>query len=87
LAPVAVHPEWQRKGLGTDLIRLTLAQPPISYSSVFVLGDPKFYSRFGFFRVQEPRCPFDPTNEHFMALRYTGSDPFVIGYEKDFSYG
>ena len=52
---------------------------------VFVLGDPKYYLRFGFFRVREPRCPFDATNEHFMALRFTGNAPFIIGYEKDFS--
>jgi putative acetyltransferase len=87
LAPVAVHPEWQRRGYGSDLIRQTLAESPISCSPVFVLGDPGYYTRFGFRRVREPRCPYDPANEHFMALRYTCDDAFMIGYETEFSGG
>jgi putative acetyltransferase len=85
LAPVAVHPNLQRRGLGSTLIRHTLLQPAISGSSVFVLGDPAYYARFGFRTVRHPTCPFDPSNDHFMALRYEGSEPFVIGYESEFA--
>ena len=46
-----------------------------------------YYSRFGFCRLQEPGCPFDPGNAQFMALRYLGPDSFMIGYEKEFSGG
>jgi putative acetyltransferase len=87
LAPVAVHPDWQRRGHGSSLIRQTLAQPPISDSPVFVLGDPEDYTCFGFCVVREPQCPYDPTNEHFMALRYGGHDSFMIGYEREFGGG
>src|SRR5262245_31951693 len=30
LAPVAVHPDWQKRGHGSHLIRQTLAQAPLS---------------------------------------------------------
>jgi putative acetyltransferase len=88
LAPVAVKPDWQRQGVGSSLIRATLAQSPIFSNPVFVLGDPAYYARFGFRRVQEPRCPFDTGNEHFMALNYDGAlGSFVIGYEPEFAAG
>jgi hypothetical protein len=34
-----------------------------------------------------PSYAYDPTNEHFMALRYTCDDPFMIGYETEFGGG
>jgi putative acetyltransferase len=85
LAPVAVDPNWQRQGLGSSLIRATLAQSPMFSCPVFALGDPAYYGRFGFRRVPQPRCPFDPGNAHFMALNYqAGGDRFVVGYEPEF---
>ncbi len=49
LAPVAVHPEFQSQGLGSQLIRegLRLCQE-LGYDYCVVLGGPKYYSRFGF---------------------------------------
>jgi len=86
LAPVAVEPDWQRQGLGSSLIRGTLAQSPIFSNPVFALGDPAYYGRFGFRRVPQPKCPFDPGNAHFMALNYqAGGDSFIVGYEPEFS--
>jgi putative acetyltransferase len=49
LAPVAVLPEWQRQGVGSALIRAGLSQcSVIGWSAVFLVGDPAYYSRFGF---------------------------------------
>ena len=51
LGPVAVRPEWQRRGVGSALVRQglercrTLEQRP---AFCVVLGDPHFYARFGF---------------------------------------
>jgi putative acetyltransferase len=84
LAPVAVHPEHQGKGIGSLIIRETLRQPPIAGSSVFVLGRPSYYTRFGFRRVTHPTCPFNPSNHHFLALNYEPQDEFCIGYEPEF---
>ena len=49
LAPVAVLPEFQKRGIGNSLIRAGLDQAvKLGYESILVLGDPKYYGRFGF---------------------------------------
>jgi putative acetyltransferase len=49
LAPVAVAPGRQRQGIGSSLIRGGLARAEADgWQAVFVLGDPAYYSRFGF---------------------------------------
>lgn len=49
LAPLAVRENMRRQGLGGDLIRAGLMQARSKgFVGVFVLGDPEFYSRFGF---------------------------------------
>lgn len=52
LAPVAVLPTHQRKGIGTKLIRAGLAAcGTIPIDFVVVLGEPSYYGRFGFSRA------------------------------------
>lgn len=49
LAPLAVAPEWQRKGIGSALIReglIRLERDGVAH--VYVLGDPAYYGRSGF---------------------------------------
>jgi putative acetyltransferase len=49
LAPIAVLPEYQRRGIGSKLIRRGLdACREHGHRLVVVLGDPSFYRRFGF---------------------------------------
>lgn len=51
LGPVAVRPDWQRRGVGTALVRQGLERcRALEKQPVFcvVLGDPHFYARFGF---------------------------------------
>lgn len=85
LAPVAVHPDYQGGGLGSELIRCSLEMGPLASSAVFVLGDPVFYERLGFSRVTMALCPYDEENRHFRALRWDDSgEPFVIGYAASF---
>ena len=51
LAPVAISPARQREGVGSALIRQGLAKAAsVRAEMVFVLGDPDYYSRFGFTR-------------------------------------
>lgn len=85
LAPVAVHPDFQRRGIGSKLIETTLSLPPFNAASVFVLGDPEYYERFGFASVASAICPYEPSNEYFRALRWKEcAEPFTIRYSASF---
>jgi len=69
LAPLAVLPAYQRRGVGSRLVRTGLEWlRSRGERSVLVLGDPRFYSRFGFSsdRAKALKTPFPP--EAFMAL-------------------
>ena len=49
LAPMAVLPDWQNKGIGSKLIEEGLKRCSQSgYKAVVVLGYPNYYTRFGF---------------------------------------
>ena len=49
LAPLAVSPDSQRKGIGTDLVGHGLERMrSAGYPFVVVLGHPAYYPRFGF---------------------------------------
>lgn len=49
LAPLAVIPEYQNQGIGTELVRAGLKlMEQAGANLIVVLGDPAYYSRFGF---------------------------------------
>jgi len=49
LGPIAVLPEFQRTGIGSRLVRAGLERVRrTGYGFVVLLGDPAYYSRFGF---------------------------------------
>ncbi len=49
LGPLAVAPAWQRQGVGTTLVGTGLQRlESAGMARVYVLGDPAYYSRFGF---------------------------------------
>ncbi len=49
LAPMAVAPEHQRKGIGSALVLAGLEQcRQLGFVAVVVLGHPEYYPRFGF---------------------------------------
>jgi len=71
LAPVAVTPPYQRKGFGSSAIAYGLqicAQR--GYDAVFVLGDPAYYSRFGFSSetAKTAHSPYSSAGAAWMAL-------------------
>jgi putative acetyltransferase len=73
LAPLAVAPDKQRKGIGSQLVREGLLACELrAIGFVVVLGEPTYYSRFGFRAASE----WGLTNEYgagpeFMALELT----------------
>ncbi len=87
LAPLAVKPEFQNQGVGSELLRFALRQEVIKDKTIFVLGDPRFYRKFGFTPCAMPICPFDTNNAHFLSLRNNTTGLFTVGYEAEFSLG
>jgi putative acetyltransferase len=69
LAPLAVLPEWQRKGVGSQLIRqgLFILQHK-KESVVIVVGDPAYYGRFGFSAEKASRLESSFPPEYLQAL-------------------
>lgn len=69
LAPLSVLPTWQNTGVGTALTNFALsACRQAGHRTVFVLGHPGYYPRFGF-RCDLAAgfaCPY--AGEHFMGL-------------------
>lgn len=84
LAPFAVAPQFQGQGIGSQLLKFALRQESIKKKPLFVLGNPKFYRRFGFESCTLPTCPFDKNNKHFLAIRNPTTTRFIIGYEREF---
>lgn len=87
LAPLAVKPEFQNQGIGSELLRFALRQDVIKKNTIFVLGDPGFYTKFGFEPCAIPVCPFDKNNAHFLSIRNSASKKFTVGYEPEFKTG
>lgn len=87
LGPVAVHPNQQRKGIGSKLIEAGLEQiKSLSAAGCVVLGDPLYYSRFGF-KVDASLSFPDVPAEYFQCLDFVISQrQGVVIYHEAF-YG
>jgi putative acetyltransferase len=71
LAPMAVMPAMQRRGVGSMLARAGLdACIRLGADAVVVLGHARYYPRFGFSPASAfgLRCEYDVPDEAFMAL-------------------
>jgi putative acetyltransferase len=71
LAPMAVLPEFQGRGIGSAMVRrgLEIARE-LGHKAVVVVGHPDYYPRFGFSpaRAKGLEAPFPVPDEAFMAL-------------------
>lgn len=75
LAPVSVLPEFQNKGIGTQLILAGHQRArELGYGSVILVGHPQYYPRFGYKPcvTWHIKSPIDlPSDDVFMALELT----------------
>lgn len=85
LGPVAVAPEMHGQGIGSRLVRETLALlVAIEASGCVVLGDPAFYGRFGFRASGQLVYPGVP-GAYFQAIAWKTPMPSgVVGYDAAF---
>jgi predicted N-acetyltransferase YhbS len=85
LGPLAVLPDWQRRGIGAALVEAGLERlRRIDAAGCVVLGDPAYYARFGF--AHDPALSYPgPPPEYFQRLVLNG-DPArgVVEYSPAF---
>ncbi len=89
LAPLAVHPERQRQGVGGKLIRAGVdCAREFGCHGLLVLGDPAYYGRFGFAAetAKDVRAPFRGLAAfQALALEDSAFDaPLMIAYPDAF---
>ena len=90
LAPLAVLPELQGQSIGSQLIKEAhkLASA-LGYGYSIVLGDPKYYSRFGYVTAFSYgiKAPFDVPNEYYMVCKFSDDvciPSGIVEYSKAF---
>lgn len=92
LAPMAVHPELQNRGIGSRLVRAGLERcRSAGHDGVVVLGHPLYYPRFGFVPASRfgLRSEYDAPDDAFMALELRPgafrSASGVVKYQQEFA--
>lgn len=76
LAPLAVLPEHQGRGIGSALVARFLGDARVAGETlVVVLGEPAYYSRFGFRAAADLGIIGPYTGEAFQALRLASDAP------------
>lgn len=71
LAPMAVAPEYQNRGIGSELVRHGIGWcRGLAFDAIIVIGHPAFYPRFGFRPASSfgLSCEYDVPDEAFMAM-------------------
>lgn len=91
LAPMAVSIDFQKKGIGTLLIRNGLKKAKeMGFKSVIVLGHKHYYPKFGFVPTNKwnIKSPFDVPPEAFMGIELIAGEfknvNGIVKYPKEF---
>ncbi len=74
LAPLSVIPARQRSGVGSTLIKSAVNRArKQGWAAIFVLGDPSYYTRFGFEAESAVGFGSPYSGPHFMVLKLSSS--------------
>jgi len=86
LGPISVLPEFQNRGIGSQLMEAALRRLwELSAQGCVVVGEPRYYQRFGFHASPQLTYPGLPP-EYFMAVSLTGDLPRgVVSYHEAFT--
>jgi putative acetyltransferase len=86
LGPISVAPEYQRRGIGSRLMREALhVLREHGASGCVLLGEPGYYSRFGFRADPNLSLPGVPS-EYFQAISFGASHPQgIVSYHSAFN--
>ena len=82
LGPIAVRPDRQRRGIGTQLMHTTIRRArDTDYPLIALLGHPGFYAHFGFAPANQLHLTtvYDAPPEAWLALPLPAYDPSVRG--------
>ncbi|MGL6167656.1 MAG: GNAT family N-acetyltransferase [Fusobacteriaceae bacterium] len=91
LAPLAVLPKYQKKGIGKSLIEKGhKVGKDLGYKGVVLLGDPNYYKKFGYSSASKwgIKSPVKIADENFMAIELYPDSLIgikgVVQYPKEF---
>ncbi len=91
LAPMAVAPKHQKKGIGSKLIHAGVEYcKELGFGAIVVLGHSEYYPRFDFLPSSHfgIRCEFEVPEEAFMVIElqsgYLRGKSGIINYHEEF---
>lgn len=89
LAPMAVMPKFQRRGIGSQLVRAGIEEcRKGKHRAIVVVGHPEYYPRFGFrpARSRGILSPFPVKDGAFMVLELAPGPPLrgLVAYPPAF---
>lgn len=91
LAPLAVLPEYQKKGIGKKLIeKAHKIAKGLGFHYSVVLGSEKYYPKLGYVPASQYgiKAPFEVLDENFMVMKLNDFDKEIVGtveYAKEFN--
>ena len=82
LGPVAIDPDYQKKGYGSKIIRYTLDKAKeLGIKYLFVIGDENYYQRFGFEDASKYNIQFNDVEEDTPFFMINVFDDESINFE------
>lgn len=85
LGPLGVDPQWRQFQIGSELVRRALDEARRDgWASVFVLGDPGFYQRFGFESTLADKVKSRYQGPNFQAVELVAGS--LRGYDGEVRY-